>query len=231
VAWTWPNNKFDYLHVRGLLGCIADWSKFYKEAFRVTAPGGWMEHHEEDAVWYCHNKPLDENSPMGQWGKVFREAGKKWGRTFFPISDDIQKKCMEEAGFVDIRVINYQAPIGEWPTDPEEKQTGIWFKSVLTSDLEGEFPTPHPVFLSPYLPNHTCLYDARHPGAITKTIANNNAFPLPPTGYVNYVWAALMGWKPEEIKVYLSHLRRQMRDPSLHTWYPHRIVIGRKPAA
>jgi hypothetical protein len=43
------------------------------------------------------------------------------------------------------------------------------------------------------------------------------------------MWGAVMGWSPEEIKVYLAHLRRQMKDKSLHTWYPHRVVYGRKP--
>jgi hypothetical protein len=40
---------------------------------------------------------------------------------------------------------------------------------------------------------------------------------------------AVMGWSREEIQVYLAHLRRQMRDRTLHTWYPHRVVYGRKP--
>jgi len=38
-----------------------------------------------------------------------------------------------------------------------------------------------------------------------------------------------MGWTPEEIKVYIAHLRQQMKDKDIHTWYPHRVVYGRKP--
>ncbi|KAL2267876.1 hypothetical protein VTJ83DRAFT_5153 [Remersonia thermophila] len=184
LDWTWADNTFDYVHARSLLGNISDWRKFYQEAFRVTKPGGWMEHQEEDATWYSHNGGVTDETPMGQWGKVFREASSVFGRTFFPITDDIQRKCMEEAGFVDITVRDFKAPIGEWPEDPEEKETGAFFKLVLTSDLEG---------------------------------------------YVNFVWGNVMGWKPEEIKVYLAHLRRQMKDPKIHTYYPHRIVYGRKP--
>lgn len=43
------------------------------------------------------------------------------------------------------------------------------------------------------------------------------------------MWSAVMGWTPEEIKVYIAHLRRQMRDKTLPTWYPHRVVYARKP--
>jgi hypothetical protein len=49
------------------------------------------------------------------------------------------------------------------------------------------------------------------------------------TGYVLYMWSAVMGWTPEEIQVYLAHLRRQLRDRNTHAWYRQRVVYGRKP--
>jgi hypothetical protein len=52
---------------------------------------------------------VPSGSPMDQWGKVFWEGGKKFGRTFRVVEDDIQKKCMEEAGFVDITVWELKA--------------------------------------------------------------------------------------------------------------------------
>lgn len=29
-------NKFDFIHVRGLYGCVADWSEFYKDAYKYA---------------------------------------------------------------------------------------------------------------------------------------------------------------------------------------------------
>ncbi len=43
------------------------------------------------------------------------------------------------------------------------------------------------------------------------------------------MWSAVMGWSPDEIKIYIAHLRHQMKDKTLHTWYPHRVVYARKP--
>ncbi len=43
------------------------------------------------------------------------------------------------------------------------------------------------------------------------------------------MWNAIMGWSPEEIQVYIAHLRRQMKDRTLQAWYPHREVYARKP--
>ncbi|KAL2132737.1 hypothetical protein VTI74DRAFT_3420 [Chaetomium olivicolor] len=181
--WTWDDNTFDYVHLRCMVGTIADWSKFYREAFRCCKPGGWVEHHEEEAEWHAYDAEISENSAMGQWQKVFTAGGNKFGRTFNIISEDIQRKCMEEAGFVDIVVKDFEVPLGSWPKDPKQRELGFWAKRVLEVDLEG---------------------------------------------YVNYIWGPVMGWSPLEIQIYLAHLRKEMKS-TLQTWYPHRVVYGRKP--
>jgi hypothetical protein len=32
--WTFSANSFDFIHVRGLYGCVADWELFYKKSLR-----------------------------------------------------------------------------------------------------------------------------------------------------------------------------------------------------
>ena len=32
--WTYTNESFDFIHVRGLYGCIRDWPAFYEEVYR-----------------------------------------------------------------------------------------------------------------------------------------------------------------------------------------------------
>jgi len=38
-----------------------------------------------------------------------------------------------------------------------------------------------------------------------------------------------MGWSPEEVLVFVAHLRRQLHDPKVHPWAGHRVVYGRRP--
>jgi hypothetical protein len=45
---------------------------------------------------------------MHEWGKFFIEGGKKIGQPFTVIDDDLQRKSMEDAGFVDIQVIDHK---------------------------------------------------------------------------------------------------------------------------
>ncbi len=44
-----------------------------------------------------------------------------------------------------------------------------------------------------------------------------------------YMWTAVMGWKPEEVQVFIAHIRRQMRDPDVHSNWRLRCVYARKP--
>lgn len=186
LAWTWPDNTFDFIHVRALFGAIIDWNKLYEDAYRTCKPGGWFEDHETSAVWQSDDPAaIPKDSPMGQWGKVYHEMGVKFGRTFRVIEDNIQEKAMRAAGFVDIVVKDYKCPVGGWPLDPKLKEVGQFTMLTLQTDIEG---------------------------------------------YILYTWNAVLGWSPEEIQVYIAHLRRQLNETAqIKPWYIHRVVYGRKP--
>jgi hypothetical protein len=36
--WLYGDNAFDFVHIRGLYGCVADWDAFYKQALRYVEP-------------------------------------------------------------------------------------------------------------------------------------------------------------------------------------------------
>ena len=48
-------------------------------------------------------------------------------------------------------------------------------------------------------------------------------------GYVLFVWTQVMGWNPDEVKVFCSHFRKQLRDKNCHAYFTYRIVYARKP--
>jgi trans-aconitate methyltransferase len=49
--WTFrASEKFDFIHSRALCGGIADWPRFYAQAFENLQPGGWMEM-QDHACW------------------------------------------------------------------------------------------------------------------------------------------------------------------------------------
>ena len=135
--WTWRENTFDFVHSRGLFGSIVDWNAFYKKAFRVCKPGGYMEDYEWSTYMSSDDGTVVEGSPIDQWHKVFWEGGRKFGRTFKVVEDDVQEKGMREAGFVDIRVETFKAPLTPWPKDRKQKEIGLFSRTALEMDAEG----------------------------------------------------------------------------------------------
>ncbi|KAH7190040.1 S-adenosyl-L-methionine-dependent methyltransferase [Fusarium oxysporum] len=135
--WTYGPNSFDYVHMRYLYGSISDWSALFKEAFRVCKPGGWVESYEASPRMESDDGTVNETCAINEWGKFFIEGGKKLNRTFEIIDKDLQQKGMEEAGFVDVKVWDFKAPIGGWPRDPRLKQIGQFAQAALEQDYEG----------------------------------------------------------------------------------------------
>ncbi|KAL2145880.1 hypothetical protein VTI28DRAFT_5962 [Corynascus sepedonium] len=183
-AWTFPDNSFDYVHIRYLFGSIVDWERLMREAYRVLKPGGYVETFEADARIFSDDGSVAENSPLDQWGKVFREGGKKFGRTFMAVSDNVQRPALEAAGFVNLVQSDYKAPLTAWPADKKQQQIGAYSHLSLEQDVEG---------------------------------------------LVLYTFQQIMGWSTAELHAYLAHLRRQLRDKSVHPLAPLRLIYAQKP--
>ncbi|KAK4176677.1 S-adenosyl-L-methionine-dependent methyltransferase [Triangularia setosa] len=135
--WTFRENSFDFVHMRYLFGSIPDWDGLFEQAYAATKPGGWIESFEADANLYSEDGTVAEDSPMGTWTKVFKEAKKKFGRTFFPIEEDVQRQGIERAGFVNVTVKDIKVPMTGFPKDPKLKEIGQYSHLSIEQDLEG----------------------------------------------------------------------------------------------
>ncbi|KAI8648345.1 hypothetical protein NCS56_01518800 [Fusarium sp. Ph1] len=49
-------------------------------------------------------------------------------------------------------------------------------------------------------------------------------------GYVVYMFTDILGWSMDEVQLYLSKVRKELRDKRHHTYFWTRTVYGRKPA-
>ncbi|KAG4256681.1 hypothetical protein FPRO03_03691 [Fusarium proliferatum] len=134
-TWTWKDNTFDFIHMRYLFGAIQDWTALYQQAYRVCTPGGWVESVEADIHFRSDDGTAEEQEVYKLCNKLYEEGGKAIGRTFFV--HDLQPKGMEDAGFVDIKTVDYKIPIGDWPKDPRLAEVGRFVKLTLENDMEG----------------------------------------------------------------------------------------------
>ncbi|KAI1492951.1 S-adenosyl-L-methionine-dependent methyltransferase [Biscogniauxia mediterranea] len=135
--WTYEPSSFDYIHMRWLVGSIPDWEFLFKEVYKALKPGGIFETKESSAVITSDDGTVTPESALGQWGRVFGEAGTKFGRSFRVVEDGIQRKALEAAGFVDLKVYELRTPIGSWPANAKEREIGQYAQLALEQDIEG----------------------------------------------------------------------------------------------
>ncbi|KAK1775506.1 hypothetical protein QBC45DRAFT_453974 [Copromyces sp. CBS 386.78] len=144
--WTYPENHFDFVHLRFMTGVIKDWDALYKEVYRCAKPGAWIEHLDGDADWICLDGTMPHNSALAQWGPMWKEVGRKTGLEFCVASSGKMEKGMKNAGFTNVTSENYYVPISPWSDDQKMKQLGLYQSTALTHDLEG--------FMVYFLPNY-----------------------------------------------------------------------------
>ncbi|KAI0478381.1 S-adenosyl-L-methionine-dependent methyltransferase [Xylariaceae sp. FL0804] len=138
LSWTWPANTFDFINGRYLFGGIKDWDHYYREAFRTLKPGGWMQTWECDCQFFSDDGTVPADSSMEVfWNYVFYNFGDKTGCSMTPIRDDVQRKGMQAAGFVDITSKDYKLPVGPWPADPKLSEVGQYVQLTLLNDIDG----------------------------------------------------------------------------------------------
>lgn len=105
--------------MRYLVGSVIDWTALFKEAYRVLKPGAWLESFEGSPHMVSDDGTVPAKSAISQWGKFFEEGGKTIGRSFLVVDEGVQRKAMEEAGFVDIQEWDYKVsrePRFPWET-------------------------------------------------------------------------------------------------------------------
>lgn len=129
--WTY-HEPFDLIHLRGLSGAFRDWSSIYDQAFKHLRPGGYIEVTDADPAGDTVTLPNCENSYLSIYASAMRSAAEATG---YPRDlGHLRSSMLNDAGFVDVRVIEREIPIGLWPEDLQEKTLG---KMVLIALLEG----------------------------------------------------------------------------------------------
>ncbi|KAH6688257.1 S-adenosyl-L-methionine-dependent methyltransferase [Plectosphaerella plurivora] len=137
LPWSFPDNHFDFIHMRLLMGSIKDWPFLYSEVMRCLKPGGWLEHMDYDPHVYCDDNSFSPTSAWREYGSFFTSAGDKTGRTFRIIIDQANMGWMRDAGFENVDERRLKLPMGAWPANPKLKEVGRYNLAATEQGLEG----------------------------------------------------------------------------------------------
>lgn len=147
-VWTYPNNHFDFIHIRELFGSVADWDELFAQAFAHSKPGGYVEITEHSTSPVSDDGTVDDDSFFTTFGATVSDLGAKTGKSFAIWKES--KARMERAGFVDVVEKRYKWPINGWPSaecrthgnDGDKswqrlRQLGVWNQLRLHNGAEG----------------------------------------------------------------------------------------------
>ncbi|KAI9764040.1 MAG: hypothetical protein M1840_008916 [Geoglossum simile] len=132
--WAYTKSSFDFIHVRGMYGSIADWPKFYGEVIAHLKPGGYYEQFEISVVPRSDDDTIKDGDPLDLWGKNAIEAGDKFGKTLQIV--DLQKQYLIDANFEDVVEHRFKVPIGPWSSNTRLRQIGQWNQLMWEEGLE-----------------------------------------------------------------------------------------------
>jgi len=135
AEWTFAENSFDLIYVRGLFGSIRDWDAFYKQAYKHLKPGGWYEQTEASVYLLSDDNTIPPSHIFKRWSDIFVETGEKMGKTF-QILDRSRQHALD-AGFVNVEEKRFKMPVGGWPRDPKLKDVGRWHLLDCYQGIEG----------------------------------------------------------------------------------------------
>ncbi|KAF5512179.1 Secondary metabolism regulator LAE1 [Colletotrichum aenigma] len=137
LDWMWPENHFDFVHLRCLYGSIPDWVSLYRSAFRHLKPGGWVQNLEFDVNIQSDHVQLPPDHIFHEWRQIFDQGGEKMGRSFSISRGHTMKHNMEAAGFVDVVERKIKTPMHGWPKDEKLQHAGLLINMAFDQSLEG----------------------------------------------------------------------------------------------
>ncbi|OLN92218.1 Trans-aconitate 2-methyltransferase 2 [Colletotrichum chlorophyti] len=131
--WTW-SKPFDFIFCRAMNGAFVDWPRFLAQAYDNLEPGGYLEIHEGTFPVFCDDDTMKEDYAILKWSQLLIESTDKIGRSITMAPKFT--KMLEEAGFEDVQEKIEKMPVSPWPTDPKQKQLGVWTRAITNESLE-----------------------------------------------------------------------------------------------
>lgn len=134
--WTFQTDSFDFIHSRTIMTAIRDRSRFFKQCFDHTIPGGKIEllEHALDAIG-CDDGTVERGSPLELWFRTFGECLSKSGVDSKMTGEELAEG-LRKAGYVDVEVARYKVPFGAWAKDKTLKLVGRLVLESLKTGME-----------------------------------------------------------------------------------------------
>jgi ubiquinone/menaquinone biosynthesis C-methylase UbiE len=135
--WVFPDGTFDLVHDRLCSGvAIKNWPGYLAEAYRTTKPGGWCEAQEFEMVALCDDGSVPADGAIVQWHELFAKGAMMAGIDM-RINASKLEGMFKEAGFVNVKKVEFKLPVGPWAKDPKLREAGLLTLGGLLEGISG----------------------------------------------------------------------------------------------
>ncbi|TVY22184.1 putative methyltransferase [Lachnellula hyalina] len=131
--WVYTH-PFDYIHGRLMVFGFLDPLAVFRKAFNALSPGGYFEMQDLCSPIRSFDHSLD-GSAMIRTSNLIIEACQKRGIDL--TVPKRYKEMMQSVGFVDVKEVIVEWPIGTWAKSEFHKRIGAWFKKDMEVGAEG----------------------------------------------------------------------------------------------
>lgn len=129
------SQPFSYIHGRLLVFCFTDAMSIFRKAFDALEPGGWFEMQDTCAPLGSIDGTLEGTPLLETYNLIAKTFLEKRGVDVTVASRF--KSMMEEVGFVDVKEVKIEWPIGTWAKSSYHKRIGAWYQRDLKMATEG----------------------------------------------------------------------------------------------
>lgn len=131
-GWTWPEDEFDLVHFRSMIGAFQDWKHIYAEAYKHLKPGGWIEVVDFDESRLLSH--FGEKSVVRKWLTAIDKVTERTGR--HRSIQYMEPDALSRLGFIDVKSTSYDFAIGSWPLERGERRNAQQNLVALLSSVE-----------------------------------------------------------------------------------------------
>lgn len=131
--WTF-SCKFDYIHLRGTLGCFNSTVRVVQKAYDGLQKGGWIE--LQDAgfdIWGLNDNSGFQQSHLKRWWHLVQSGASSLGRDLTKAR--LYQRQLKDAGFVDVVEKVCEVPGGPWPESGKDKLIGVCTANAFCASM------------------------------------------------------------------------------------------------
>ncbi|KAN0072081.1 S-adenosyl-L-methionine-dependent methyltransferase [Elaphomyces granulatus] len=126
AEWSY-SRPFDFIHGRELVGCINDYDRFFRQAFKNLRSGGYFEMQSFKVELYSDDGSLDKAKMTRKWVDLLQDSSNKFGKSMLDM--DNWKDRMVKVGFTQVNCRIDKIPLGPWAKDRKKKEIGAYMQA------------------------------------------------------------------------------------------------------